>query len=408
MAGSTIDHLISVMVFLGALLILISLFNQIIQTSILYQKHRNLATKCSDLLDNMLLNPGIPTNWSKMNCTPTGFGLQDPEFTQYRLSPFSLMRLWSSFGTPITYPKTGKTYSNITIGFGNFLLMPSTQAINYSLVTQLLGINGSYGFQLTLTPIVTVSIKEIQAKNPLKIAISVEGKGFPLANAAVSYCFLTVHLTGGSQSYPGYTIANGTVYTDEKGSATLDFSEIDDEYTSYALIAYAQATGLMGVGYHQRVSSDNQYVIPFIDDLATGKVILAHSFDVHYYGPPEAEITYNATFVLLTEEFTLRQLPLGAGKIGKVNYGAGKPYQNVTIPTYNPGILIITYRKSAVEGGIVMMPWGLSSMAFPVVFGDNPFGRDWVTTDIRQVTVDKVAYQATLALWSYEGYQVIG
>jgi len=407
MAGSTIDHLISVTVFLGAILLFISLFNQTLQTAILYQRHRNLATKCSDLLDNMLLSPGIPSDWGKSNCTPTGFGLQDPEFTQYRLSPFSLMRLQSLIGEPVYYPKTGLYYSNITMGFGNFLLMPYTKAINYSMAARLLGINGTYGFQLTITPIITLSISEVQPEDPLKIAINVTGSGFPLANAAVSYYFLTVSLSGAGP-YPAYTTTNGTVYTDDKGSVLLEFSEIDDDEISYAFIAYAHISGLVGVGYHQRVTSDKQYVIPFIDDLATGRVLIAHSYDVHYFGPPEAEISYNATFVLMTEDFTLREIPLGADKIGKVNYGEKWSYKNVTIPTYNPGILVITYRKSAVEGGVVMMPWGISAMAFPVVFGEDPFGKEWVATDIRQVIVNNVAYQAKLALWSLEGYQVIG
>ena len=408
MAGSTIDHLVSVTVFIGALLLFISLFNQTLQTAILYQQHRKLAAKCSDLLDSMLLTPGIPLDWGKKDCAPTGFGLQDPEFTQYRLSPFSLMRLWSSIGEPVYYRKTGKTYSNMTIGFGNFLLMPSTKAINYSIATRLLGINSSYGFQLTMTPIITVSISEVQSEDPLKIAVTATGKGFPLANAAVSYCFLKVSLIGGEQSYPAYTITYGTICTDDKGSALLEFSEINDDEISYAFIAYAHISGLVGVGYHQRVTSNTQYVIPFIDDLATGRVLIAHSYDVHDFGPPVAEISYNATFVLLTEDFTLREIPLGADKIGMVNYGEKYPYKVVTIPTYNPGILVISYRKSANEGGVVMMPWGLNSMAFPVVFGDDPFSKEWVATDMRQVIVNGIAYQATLALWSLEGYQVIG
>jgi hypothetical protein len=406
MAGSTIDHLVSVTVFIGALLLFISLFNQTLQTAVLYQQHRNLAAKCSDLLDSMLLTPGIPSDWGMRDCAPIGFGLQDPEFTQYRISPYSLMRLWSSVGELVYYPKTGKTYSNATAGFGNYLLMPSGSAINYSTVTRLLGINGSYGFQLTMTPIVTVSISEVQSKNPLKIAINATGKGFPLANAEVSYCFLTVSLTG-QQSYPAYTTTYGTIYTDEAGSALLEFSEINDDEIPYAFIAYAHISGLVGVGYHQRVTSNTQYVIPFIDDLETGRVLLAHSYDVHYLGPPVAEISYNATFVLLTEDFTLSEIPLGSDKIGKVNYGEGNPYKVVTIPTYNPGILVITYRKSATEGGVVMMPWGLSSMAFSVVFGGDPSGKEWVATDLRQVIVNGIAYQATLALWSLS-YQVIG
>lgn len=409
MTGSTIDHMISVIVFLGAVLLFIGLFNQTLQTAILYQRHRHLATKCSDLLDNMLLNPGYPTHWGRSNCTPTIFGLQDPEFVQYRISPFSLMRLRSFSGDPVYYPKTGLYYSNITMGFGNFLLVPLTDAINYSTAATLLGIDGTYGFQLTITPIITVSISEVQS-NPLKLAVDVAGAGFPLSNAVVSYCFITVEATGGEGAYPAYTIEYNTTLTDEKGSVLLNFPEVDGEDDSYVLIAYAHLCGLIGVGYHEHVTSDKQYIIPFIDDFEQRRVLIAHSYDVHYFGPPVAELTYNATFVLLTEDFTLREIPLDntTGKVGKINYGEGKPYGVVTIPTYNPGILIITYRKSAVECGVVLMPWGISSMAFPTTFGDDPVGQEWVATDIRQVIVNNIAYQAKLALWSLEGYRVIG
>lgn len=410
MAGSTVDHLVSLMVFLGAILLFMGLFNQTIQTAILYQRHRSLATKCSDLLDNVLLNPGVPLGWGKSNSTPTGFGLQDPEFTQYRLSPFSLMRLMSSTGVPVDYAKTGLTYSNITVGFGNFLLVPYTKVIDYSTASRLLGTNGTYGFQLTLTPIVTVSVSEIQSKNPLKISVQVTGKGFPLSYAMLSYCFLTVSLAGGEGSYPAYTMKYGNASADETGSVLLEFTEIDDEGISYAFIAYAYQSGLIGLGYHERVTSDRQYVIPFIDDVATRRVLIAHSYDIHYFGPPSAELSYNATFVLLTEDFALRELPMenSTGKTGKVSYGAGNPYGVVTIPTYNPGILIITYKKSATEGGVVMMPWGISSMGFSVTFGEDPLEEEWVSTDIRQVVIGKIAYQAKLSLWSLQGYGVIG
>jgi hypothetical protein len=396
------------MVFLGAILLFIGLFNQTIQTAILYQHHRSIATKCSDLLDNMLLNPGNPLDWGKNNWTPTGFGLQDPEFTQYRLSPFSLMRLRSSTGEPVYYPKTGLTYSNITMGFGNFLLVPYTEAINYSTAARLLGTNGTYGFQLTITPIITVSISEVQP-NPLILAVNVFGAGFPLSNAVISYCFLTVEATGGEGAYPAYTIEYGTAYTDDEGSVSLNFPDVDGTSESYVLIVYAHLCGLIGVGYHEHVTYDENYVVPFIADFEERKVIIAHSYDVHG-GDNPAEIAYNATFVLLTEDFTLREMPMenSTGKVGKINYGEGKPFKEITIPTYNPGILIITYRKSAQECGAVLMPWGISSMAFPVTFGEDPIGKEWVATDIRQVLVNNIAYQAKLALWSLEGYQVIG
>src|SRR4030067_2379287 len=94
-------------------------------------------------------------NRGQSGVSPTGFGLQAVEFTQYQLSPFSLMRLVSSIGTPVNYSMTGQTYSNITMGFGQSLLVPYSEAVNYSLASKLLGINESYGFSLTLTPVVT-------------------------------------------------------------------------------------------------------------------------------------------------------------------------------------------------------------------------------------------------------------
>lgn len=415
MAGSTIDHLVSVMILLGAILIFIGLFNQIIQTAIIYQHHRYLATKCSDLLDNMLLNPGYPLHWATNDSVPAGFGLQefglqDPEFTQYRLSPFSLMRLRSSAGEPIYYYKTGLYYSNITMGFGNFLLVPYTKAINYSLTTKLLGIDGSHGFQLTITPIITVSITEVQLKNPLTLSVDVTGIGSPLTNAAVSYCLLTVSAKGGGGTYPSYTIETGTALTDQKGSILLNFTDVNGEDDSYVLIAYAHLSGLVGMGYHEHVTSDKQYIIPFIDDFEERRVLISHSYDTHYFGPPESELKYNATFVLLAEDFTLREMPIenSTGSVGHVNYGEGQPYGVLQIPTPNPGILVITYKRSATKHGVVLMPWGISAMAFPVTFGDDPSGKEWVTTDLRQVIVNKIAYQAKLALWSLEGYQVIG
>ena len=409
MVSSTIDHMVAVTVFLAATLLFIGLFNQTIQTAVIYQRHRALATKASDLLDTMLLSPGIPVNWGQTSTDPTGFGLQEPEFTQYRISPFSLMRLRSATGTPVYYEKTGLTYSNITMGFGNYLLVPYNTAINYSMATRLLGINNTYGFQLTLTPLITVSVIEDQAASPLRLLVNVAGTGAPLAYASVSYCLITVSLAGGGGAYPSYGTQYGTLYTDEKGLASVEFADVKSATLSYAFIAYARLSGLTGVGYHERASSGNQHIIPFVDDLAERKVLIAHSYDVHYFGPPVYELKYNATFVILTEDFTLREVPLDGdlGKVGQVVYGEGKPYGNVTIPTDNPGILIITYRKTPNAGGVVMMPWGMSSLAFPVTFGGDPSQQEWVVTDMRQVTVGGVAYQAKIALWSLEGYQVV-
>jgi len=407
MVSSTIDHMVAVTVFLAATLLFIGLFNQTISTAVTYQRHRALATKASDLLDGMLLSPGIPVNWGQTDAAPTGFGIQDPEFTQYQISSFSLMRLAYQAGTPVYYYKTGTYYNNITVGSKNFLLVSNASIIDYSTASKLLGVNSTYGFQLSLTPIVDVKVTEdpAHAASPLRLLLDVQGTGFPLANAEITYCLITVSLNGGT--YPTFDTTYGTTQTDRQGSATLNFTEVDDPNVSYAFIAYAHLGGLVGVGYHERVSSENQYVLPFVDNLPEGRVLIAHSYDVQDFGPPVAEVKYNASFVFLSEDFTLREMPL-ENSVGHVNYGDGSPYEVVNIPTDNPGLLIITYKKSSTEGGVVMMPWGISSLSFPVVFGGDPSKQEWVATDMRQITVGGIAYHAKLAVWSLEGYQVNG
>ncbi|MEM3881190.1 MAG: hypothetical protein QXD19_05545 [Candidatus Bathyarchaeia archaeon] len=406
MVSSTIDHMVAVMAFLAATLLFIGLFNQTIQTGVIYQRHKALATKASDLLDTILLNPGIPANWSISDKEPTGFGLQDPEFTEYQLSSYSLMRLNSSVGEPVYYPRTGKTYSNITIGSRNFLLVPSSLALNYSYVAMLLGINNTYGFQFTLTPIVSVSIEERQFWNYVSFNISARGLGLPLANAEVSYCFLKVDYSGPRS--PSYSIFFGNRMANATGSVTVDINNVLPS-DSYCFIVYARVGGIVGMGYYERTFDAETYVVPFVDSFENGSVLLAHSYDVHQVGDPEAAVFYTATYVLLAEDFTLREIPVITEK-DKVVYGKGsaQTYKNLTIPTHEPGILVVPYKTTGINRyGIVLMPWGLSAMAFSVTFGDDPSKHEWVATDLRQVTVDGIAYQAKLALWSLEGYRVV-
>ncbi len=402
MVSSTIDHMVAVTVFLAATLLFIGLFNQTIQTAVVYQRHRATATRASDLLDNMLLSPGVPADWGQTDVAPTGFGLQDPEFVQYKMSPFSLMRLYSAAGAPVSYYKTGLSYSNITVGSKNFLLVSNNITLDYFSAWKLLGINNTYGFQLSMTPVVTVEVTENNPASPLRLSLDVQGTGFPLANAKITYCLITVSL--GEGAYPSFNTKYETAYADEKGLATLTFSEVTNSNSCYAFIAYAHLGGLVGVGCHERVSLGEEYVLPLVDSLSEGRILIAHNFDVESSDPPSAELRYNASFVFLAEDFTMREMPLenSAGYVG-----ADWSYGIVNIPTDNPGILIVAY-KNDTGGGVVMMPWGISSLAFPVIFGGNPAQQEWVATDMRQVTVGGIAYQAKIEVWSLAGYQVVG
>jgi len=116
MASGSIDHMVSLIIFMAAITIFIGVFSQNMQTGIAYQRHNALSTKTSDLLDNMLLNPGIPSTWGQSDSEIAGFGLQDPDYSQYKLSSFSPMRL-ASTQSPVYYPRTNTYYSNNSEGW---------------------------------------------------------------------------------------------------------------------------------------------------------------------------------------------------------------------------------------------------------------------------------------------------
>jgi hypothetical protein len=394
MAGSTIDHLISVMVFLGALLVFISLFNQTLQTAVLYQRHKSLATKCSDLLDNMLVNTGSPVNWGKSGAFPVVFGLQDPEFQQYVLSPFSLMRLLSSAGDKVYY--NGTWYSNVSWDVnGGYFLIKESECINYSLAFKLLGVNGTYGFQLAITPTVNVNIVEDESvSDHLKLNITVMGQGSPLAGASIDYLMFWA-----SSSQSGQ-ISN-TTRTNALGFVSLDFNEIDisQNRTAYTFIAQVSLSGLRGVGYLSRnVVLEAGNVVPYIESL-NGTILL-----VHNPGRTMTALHFNATFYVLPDNFS----PISVLNVsGLVNHGQGKPFYTIQIPTNATGFLVVSYRTGN-DIGMAVMPWGIGVIGLSVVFGGDPSGQEWVATDMRQVIVNGVAYQARLALWSLEGYRLVG
>lgn len=407
MPGATIDHLISLTVFIAALLLFVSLFTQSLQAAIMYQRNRQVSIKATELLDSISLNPGYPVNWGQSNVTPTSFGLQDPNARGYVLSPFSIMRLTSLSGEPVYYPKTGLWYSNVTMVSGGYLLVPLGKCVNYTDASRLLGVNGSYGFQLAITQILTVSITE-QRANPLQVQVAVYGPGLPLGNAFLKYNL--VYAIGGQGQYPAFQIYSGSAKTQADGSAVLDFPTIDGSQNAYAIVVNAHLGGLFGVGYSEHITAEHRFVMPFVESFNDGTgnaiILLAHSYDVHYYEPPEPALHYNATFLVLSANFEFHSIQVGNGTVtGKVNYGEGWPYGQIRIPNSNPGILVVTYRYGN-NYGISLLPWGIGSLGVSLTYGDYPFNRDWVATDIRQVMVAGVSYQAKISVWSLAGYQV--
>ena len=411
MSGTSIDHTVAIIVFLAAMLIFIGLFSQTIQTGISYQQHNTVATKTGDLLDNLLLNPGNPSNWSQTDWNqqtkiPTSLGLQDFKFTQYQLNPLSLMRLYPAQGTSILYQ--GQTFVNTSTSIGqSSLLVPSSQIINYSQASMMMGINGTYGFRLSVYPTLDVSICEVSF-SPLNVSVTVKGQGFSLANAAISYCLITVN---GSDlpGQPSLNINYGTASTDVVGSVYLDLSSFNTDQKSYVLVVDASLSGLSGIGYFVHSSYTAGSVVPFISSFENRTVLLAHSYDVKNQGY-NGNISYSASFFRATDliQTTLNNGNVAASGILYLNPTPAHAFDTISIDPNTVGVLVIAYGKSAVDSGIVVMPWGLSSLGFSVTLGGQHTSQNWVSTDLRQVLVNGIPYQAKLELWSNPSNGVTG
>jgi hypothetical protein len=397
LTGHTIDHLVATIAFIAAIFLFLGLFTQTLQAAVLYQQNRHVALKASDLLDNVLLSPGYPYNWGETNTTLSCFGLQQPGAAGYELSPFALMRLTSLSGEPVEYPVgEGKWYSNVSLGLGGYLFLPLSDAINYETAAMLLGVNGTYGFQLSITPIVNVSITEYQS-NPLILKVEVDGPGFPLSGANLGYYLYRTDKKGNIE------LTTGTEQTDSAGVAYLNFTF--DGAETYTIIAHAGLGGLKGFGYYiHQAFEKGAGIIPFIVDYEEGKVFLAHDWDVNGIGePPEPNYFYTATFYVLTEEFEFQEWPI-ANSTGIINYGA-KSYAETTLPVAHAGFLLVTY-YSGLDYGMSIMPWGVGSpLAASILFGGVPAGNVWVASDFRHVTVGQLSYQAKILCWSLKGYQ---
>lgn len=405
MTGVTIDHLVATTAFIAAILTFTGLFTQTLQAAILYQQNRHVALKASNLLDSVLLTPGFPYDWGETNKTLSCFGLQKPGESGYKLSTFALMRLVSLTGESVEYPMgSGVWYNNISMGPGGYLFIPMSDAIDYQTASRLLGVNGSYGFQLEVSPIVDVSISQSQA-NPLRLRVEANGPGFPLSGASLGYY---LYRTQKGASSPSIVLSTGTAQTNASGVANLDFP-FDGSTETYVIVVYARLSGLLGLGYFtHRTFTQGAGVIPFVVDYETGKVYLAHDWDVNGEGePPVPNYPYSASFYVLTEESTFQEWPI-ANSTGSVNYGGGGGkylYGETVLPVGHPGFLLVTYR-SGNQYGMSIMPWGIGTLAASAVFGDNPAGNVWTATDFRHVTVDSMAYQAKITCWSLQGYEI--
>jgi hypothetical protein len=401
MAGAAIDHMISLTILVAALLIAMMSFNQLFSTAVAYETNTQVATKAVDIMNTLCLSPGNPVDWGSTNEAVLGFGLQDPVVGGYSLSPYSLMRLRTTTNESqlVEYPPdSGNFYNNLTANYGDAILTPIGDCVNYTTVTDLLGIDGSYGFSVELMPSVDVKISKVLDYDHLALNVDVSGSGLPLGGATLNYYLLSVKAGVATSTIVPYY---GVTQTNSSGSVLLEFDDVDEEEDAYQFIVYARLNGLTGTGYYSQDDLDGypQFVVPLIQDYDEGRIMIAHSWGVNEYTQtPVPDVNYNATFFVLTSDFQLQQVEI-ENATGQLNYGS-KDYETTQIPASEVGILFISYRW-ANRLGSVALPWGINSLGVSVDFGTELGSgtSDFVATEVRQVTVDGITYQMKVSTW---------
>jgi hypothetical protein len=137
--------------------------------------------------------------------------------------------------------------------------------------------------------------------------------------------------------------------------------------------------------------------------MTSGQILLAHSGDVNLPYTNGSVLTYNTTMVNFNQEdFSLQSLAVN--QTATLTSGGGFPCGELTL-TRDPSILIIGYNSSTTQGGFSLMPWGVNSLSYSATFGFLD-STAWVSTDMRQATINGVAYQVKLSIWNTQGNQV--
>jgi hypothetical protein len=277
--------------------------------------------------------------------------------------------------------------------------------INYSEAAKMMGINGTYGFSLTISPTIEVSVSET-SHNPLIVSVLAKGTGFPLSNAIVTYCLIVSNGID-PPAFPSLNLYYGNSTTDLTGAVSLNLQSYVNQ-KPYFILVQVSLSAVSGTGYLGN-SYNSTSIIPIISSFESRSIILAHSFSVNNQGY-NGNLTYTSIF-LRAKDMIQTTLDNGDLEVNGILYcDAAPPHQadQIVIDPDLNGVLVVAYSKSASETGIVVMPWGLSSLGFTATIGGQYTNLDWISTDMRQVQVNDVPYQAKLALWSNSKVEVTG
>lgn len=222
-------HITLEYVAIGIMLILfLSVSFNVIYSVVAQLEHvreEQLYTAAERIMDKILLTTGAPPDWgsnvfvSTEDISDFGLALQGTR-TPYEIDPDKVMRL------------------------ANLSTLPNPLLINSTLIAELLGIKGEYGFELEMRPLLKHQVTLLETYNlpgegnpslPAKLNVQLTnwyGMGVPSANVTGIYVLVQVWGPGGQQSEVEYWVWAESNVTNALGTCILDFRDELEEFFS--------------------------------------------------------------------------------------------------------------------------------------------------------------------------------
>ncbi len=395
MTGQIIDTSVAFIAFILIFMVTLATFNGIVVSGLNYVNLRQVTLVANDLIDNMLLTPGSPSNWGQLNAQPSAFGLQNPGFKAYSISPFDPLRMMQPNGTVVV---NGTSYSTFILPGGQTMWQPTLSLVTYSTAQQLLGLSGSYGFRLALTPTLSVTITPTN-QNPLTLNMSVSAPGGPVykANIGFTLFYIPSNVTGNNP--PPVFSFFAKVSTDTLGRATVSFP-FDASTTAYQGIATVSAGGMLATQMIGNTDFSQVKMFPVLQNISTGAGKMIHQC-TYQNNPPCGIYNYNATLYIPAADGSLQAISLGSGT-GSVTPGLPGAFQ---FPLGQPGIVVIGFNGPglAKKAGFFVLPWGYNTLSLSLFFGGIPPTVEVVASVRRAALMGNIHYQVVLTVWKANG-----
>jgi len=388
-----------VIIFIAALFF----FSGMITNGVAYSTQRNYALNAQNLFDYVLLSTGSPFNWGYTSNQPTAFGLAQPGAPQYTLSPGAVLRLM-----PMQPLQVGsRTYYYMNLG-GVTLIEPPNYYVNYTYAKQLLGISGSYEFQLTLTPALNITVRPLSTTQTGEQEFLITATGYggaPMPDAQVTAQYVYAINDGGGSKDISVGVQTSSATTNTIGQAVISFPT--QPSSTYYLLVQVSAAGIYGAGYY----TNNQigYALANISVYPGSNYVNLTQHCVNSITPPCGVDNYNVTLLIPSgNSYSLFQVcacpssTQGQGTCLNAGQGSGNTHSTASCPgSFYDGYIAVAISKRGASSPLQLLLVPISPPLFnlKLTYGYSPHGSSSAVTLTRIVEISGISYVAQFAYW---------